>query len=53
MPTELQLDELFWKEISTNLNFIEKHCNEAHEFDFAITYEEVGVYVPEFLSMCS
>ena len=33
--------------------FIEKHPNEAHHFDFTITYEEVGVYVPEFCEMCS
>ncbi len=33
--------------------FIEKHPNEARHFDFTITYEEVGVYVPEFREMCS
>ncbi len=33
--------------------FIEKHPNEAHHFDFTISYEEVGVYVPEFREMCS
>ena len=32
--------------------FIDKHPDEARHFDFTMTYEEVGLYVPQFRAMC-